>query len=127
VSVAGISDLMQLIGHARVYQGAESATLKYFDKVVGDSRTSEAALFEASPAKQVGPGTAPILLIHGEEDTTVPIGQSRSMELALRRAGKPAELVVLQGDDHYLSSSVARTRMLEAMAAFLDKHLPVGP
>ena len=66
-------------------------------------------------------------LIHGEEDTTVPIQQSRSMQRALKAAGLPGDLVVLENDDHHLSSTASRQKMLESLFIFLDRHLPVTP
>ena len=56
---------------------------------------------------------APILLIHGQDDTVVPISQSESMERALKRAGKPVDFVVMENEDHWLSRGATRTEMLE--------------
>ena len=56
----------------------------------------------------------------------MPYEQSLAMQQALQQAGRPVELVTLEGDDHYLSSSAARTRMLEAVEAFLSRNLPVA-
>ena len=36
------------------------------------------------------------------------------------------ESVELPGDDHHLMTSASRTRMLQAIDAFLAKNLPVG-
>jgi dipeptidyl aminopeptidase/acylaminoacyl peptidase len=67
---------------------------------------------------------APILLIHGADDTIVPYEQSQHMFDALRRAGKQAELVALGHEDHWLSQSETRLQMLKATVDFLHKHLP---
>ena len=67
-----------------------------------------------------------MLLIHGENDTVVPIEQSQLMEKALRQAGKPVELVTMAGEDHWLSIEATRQLMLERTVAFVEKHNPAN-
>ena len=64
------------------------------------------------------------MLIHGKDDTVVPFQQSSMMADALARAGKPYEMVVLKGEDHYLSHAETRKQMLEAAMTFIRKHNP---
>ena len=40
----------------------------------------------------------------------------------LKRAGKPYELVVQKGADHWLSRGDTRLQTLEATVGFLEKH-----
>jgi dienelactone hydrolase len=125
VSVNGVSDLeLFLSENIRTY-GAESEVIGYWRRQLGDARASAGLLAAASPARQAAHAIAPILLIASSEDTTVPYEQSLAMRQALQQAGRPVELVTLEGDDHALSSSAARTRMLEAVEAFLSRNLPV--
>jgi len=65
-----------------------------------------------------------VLLIHGKDDTIVPYEQSQILERALKKAGKPVELVTLEGEDHNLSRGATRLQMLQATIAFLEKHNP---
>ena len=66
----------------------------------------------------------PSFSIHGKDDTVVDIEQSRKMEVALKRAGKPVEFLVMDGEDHWLSRQDTRTKMLKAAVAFVQKHNP---
>ena len=68
----------------------------------------------------------PVLLIHGADDTVVPFAQSKAMAAALNKAGHPATLVTLPGEDHWLSRGVTRTAMLRATVDFLAVNLPVA-
>lgn len=77
-----------------------------------------------SPRKQAHLADAPILLIHGREDTVVPFRQSKLMADALEDAGKPFELVDLEEEDHWLTRSRTRLRMLEAAMEFVLEHNP---
>ena len=65
----------------------------------------------------------PVLLLHAEEDTTVPFGQSSSLYAALENA--PArQLVTFEGDDHQIARSTSRIRIVEETLAFLAAHHP---
>jgi dipeptidyl aminopeptidase/acylaminoacyl peptidase len=127
VSVNGVSDLALLVGSKSRAFGRDTALMNALETMMGDSRANAEAFRLASPASRVTRLAAPILLIHGAEDTTVPIQQSRVMQRALRDAGRPADLVVLKADDHYLSSTASRTLLLESLFTFLDRWLPVTP
>jgi dipeptidyl aminopeptidase/acylaminoacyl peptidase len=62
--------------------------------------------------------------VHGRDDTVVPMEQSATMERALKKAGNPAEMVVMSGEDHWLSRGETRLRKLNAVAIFLEKNNP---
>ena len=66
-----------------------------------------------------------MLLIHGRDDTVVPIRQSKEMFKALKKADKPVEFVTLKGEDHWLSVSETRLALLQQVDQFLDNHNPV--
>jgi dipeptidyl aminopeptidase/acylaminoacyl peptidase len=77
-----------------------------------------------SPAHFAGQASAPVLLIHGKDDTVVPFSQSEKMAASLRSADKPVEFVALDGEDHWLSRGGSRKAMLEASMAFVKKYNP---
>jgi dipeptidyl aminopeptidase/acylaminoacyl peptidase len=88
--------------------------------VVGKARDMK----PVSPITFASRADAPVLLIHGIDDTVVPFSQSSDMLGALKRAGKPVELVKLAGEDHWLSKSETRLTMLKASVSFVEKHNP---
>ena len=123
-SIAGISDLGQLlVEDARLY-GRESAGMEELRTEVGIAAKDRVAAM--SPARHAEAVSVPILLIHGDKDTVVQISQSQLMAERLKAAGKPYEFVVLEGENHYLTKSATRTRTLEALEQFLAKNLPVN-
>ncbi len=120
VSVNGVSDLAGMIGEtARTSDLGEA----YWTNRIGSRFRDTKALDAVSPAKIAGQAVAPILILHGVDDTVVPIGQSREMRDALKLAGKPHEYVELKGEDHWLSSSSSRTEMLRRSIEFIDKNI----
>lgn len=124
-SVAGISDLGQFL-KTRVQRGrsTESSTLRYWTRFFGVDDIRSPVLATLSPAALADRVEIPVLLIHGKDDTVVKFDQSQIMADALKRAGKSVELVVLQGEDHWLSRGDTRLLMLQSLAAFLEKYNP---
>jgi dipeptidyl aminopeptidase/acylaminoacyl peptidase len=89
-----------------------------------DGLAMEGVLYDISPTKYAARADAPILLIHGKDDTRVPIEQSVKMAAALKAAKKTYEYVELENEDHFLSRDVTRLGMLKATMAFLEKYNP---
>lgn len=120
VSVAGIGDVLAMVRTDIAESGGNSTMIRVLRKEIGTGRD----LKLVSPIRYVDKVTAPVLLIHGKDDTVVAYSQSSEMAEALRAAGKTVELVTLPGADHWLSTSETRLRMLEASVAFVLKHNP---
>lgn len=126
VAVAGVSDLGRMLEREADDAGDKSETTRYWKRFMGASGPRDPALTAISPALQAAKASAPILLIHGKDDTVVPYQQSVFLADALRKAGKPVELVTLKGEDHNLARGDTRLQMLEATLAFLQTHNPAG-
>lgn len=125
VAVNGVSDLRRMVdAEARSRAERNHEAVRYWNRFMGAERLGDRSLDERSPARLAERADAPMLLIHGRDDTVVPIEQSRLMAEALRRAGKPVELVELEGEDHWLSRGATRQRMLAETLRFLEAHNP---
>lgn len=125
ISIAGTSDMRQQLIHDfgdHISKGSPRSRLlqKYF----GVESLESAKISELSPAKYAAQIKAPILLIHGDNDSVVEIAQSKIMASALRKAKKPYEFVKLKSEDHWLSKSATRQQALQAVIKFLDAHNP---
>ena len=124
-SVAGPSDLKRmLVDNQKRYLTSSNSALRYWLRFMGADGVKDPDLAAISPAKLVDGVEIPILLIHGKDDTVVPYVQSQIMASALKKAGKPVELVTLEGEDHWLSSGATRLTMLTSTVDFLKKHNP---
>ena len=123
VSVAGVSDLPEMIKWERTIHGRSSDVVEFWISRIGSPTDDSERLRATSPARQAAHARCPILLMHGELDTTVPIRQSELMADALEDAGKPVSFVKLEGDDHYLQLGSTRLQMLTALESFLDEHI----
>jgi pimeloyl-ACP methyl ester carboxylesterase len=124
VSVSGPANMANFMDWQAKRYGLESESLRYLQKVTGADHGGSALLHEISPLYLASRADAPILLIHGKDDTTVPIEQSREMAAALKGAGKPVQFVELEKEDHFLSRGVTRIAMLTAAVEFVEKNNP---
>jgi dipeptidyl aminopeptidase/acylaminoacyl peptidase len=124
VSVAGLSDLGRFVNWSKTQNGVTA--FRYWTRFMGAEAARDPALNEISPAAHVDRVAIPVLLIHGKDDTVVPLEQSRIMADALKKAGKPVELVVQAGADHWLSRGETRLQTLETTIAFLQKNNPAN-
>jgi dipeptidyl aminopeptidase/acylaminoacyl peptidase len=125
VSLAGVSDLRLL--YADEVGGVnyeEDLGRRYWNRYLGTSGPSDPKLDDLSPVRHVAAVSAPVLLIHGRDDTVVLFKQSQVMASALRSAGKPVEFVELKGEDHWLSRTETRMQMLQATVSFLKVNNP---
>ncbi len=118
VSVSGISNVPLLLSDA----SGDDPENEYWKERVG-SRFDKDAMKDISPINEISAATPPILLIHSEHDIVVPVGQSRLMRNALRQKGVEHDFVVMDGEDHWLSTSAARTEMLARSIEFIDRHI----
>lgn len=122
VAVAGVADLAMMVS-TDIYESGSDPTLKRNLKAeIGSGRE----LRDVSPRRFADKADAPILLIHGKDDTVVPFRQSQAMADALKEADKPYDLVTLAGEDHWLSRSETRLKMLQATIGFVEKHNPAN-
>jgi len=124
VSIGGISDLPYMLSKVKLKYGRYHWVISYWHKLIGDSKTERDKLESISPANFADQFQAPVLLIHGDDDTIVHIRQSRIMHKALKEAGKSVEFKELDGGDHWLDTSSARLQTLRAIDKFLDTHNP---
>ena len=122
VAVAGVADLPAFVGWKQRGSGSKSAGLRFLREAIGAE--DGAAMARLSSRQLAARADAPVLLIHGIDDTVVPVAQSEAMADALGRAGKPHEFIRMKGEDHWLSRDETRTAMLEASVAFLRRHNP---
>ncbi|MDO7843814.1 alpha/beta hydrolase family protein [Sphingomonas immobilis] len=123
VAVAGVSDVAKMVATDRDESGGDRTLIRSLAQEVGSGRN----LAAISPIRFVDRVTAPVLLVHGKDDTVVRYDQSKDMAAALRRQGKTVEFVTLRSEDHWLSRSETRLAMLQAAAAFVEKYNPADP
>ncbi|MDQ5826478.1 MAG: alpha/beta fold hydrolase [Chloroflexota bacterium] len=102
-------------------QRVQLDTLGYYDNGgFAQNRTYHEQLVAMNGVEMLAPYEGPALIIHGTEDTAVPIDDAYLYKEAL---GERAELVVIEGANHIFSRLDWEQTVLESTVAFLRKHL----
>jgi dipeptidyl aminopeptidase/acylaminoacyl peptidase len=121
VSVNGVSDPQRMLNDAESSPlGKRAMSAEWWRKSMGDDIKH---LHDISPINFAERVKAPVLILHGINDSVVPVEQSRRMNAKLKGADKNVRYVELQGDDHWLSSASTRTQMLIEIEKFLAENL----
>jgi dienelactone hydrolase len=126
-SVAGgaISHPGEMIDQAR--GETTNSTERYWESYMGAKSALQTQLTEITPVSLARRADAPILLIHGRDDTVVPFLQMSEMRAALEGAGKPVEVLILPTSDHWLLHEDMRIMMVKGSVAFVEKYNPPDP
>jgi len=64
-----------------------------------------------------------ILLIHGKSDTNVPVGESLQYYAALKILGKDVEMVLVEGENHWILDYAKRIKWHYTIMSWFDKKL----
>ncbi len=121
ISINGVSDLIDLLSEEN-----NSTSKQFWAQSIGSRGRNRDKLRATSPARNAEQFQAPVLIVHGRDDKVVEYSQGRKMERVLKKAGKPVQLITLDGEDHGLTSSDSRIAALKAVDVFLKEHLDPG-
>ena len=70
----------------------------------------------------VSPDDPPTLLIHGDEDTLVPIGESEAINAEFQKHGVASKFITIEGAGYGFGRGDGR-RAMEALVAWFEEHL----
>ena len=122
MSHAGISNLSSYWGHGWWGYGYSGVASR------GSFPWNNPELYvEQSPLYHADKITTPLLLIHGNADTNVPVGESHYMYTALKLLGKEVELVEFNDQDHHINTRQARFDWWNTTMAWFDMKLKDEP
>jgi dipeptidyl aminopeptidase/acylaminoacyl peptidase len=126
ISASGPTDLFRFVKWEREEEGSDSESYQYWVKQMGDPKRDEAEMKAISPVNNVAAIKAPVMLIHGTRDDTVPYEQAELMQKALQVAGKDMTFVELRNEGHS-PGPVGLQTYLRSVETFLNRHLPAAP
>jgi dipeptidyl aminopeptidase/acylaminoacyl peptidase len=125
ISIAGVTDWFALI-KSRSINDENKYAREYWNQQIGDPRNDEDFLKSISPVNFADKITAPLLIIQGKDDRTVPPKQATAMIDALEAAGHPPESLFIAHEGHGFASTESRIAVFKAIDAFLAKNLGPG-
>ena len=80
-------------------------------------------LLEISPVTHADRIKAPLLIVHGENDPRVPVGEARQMAAAVRARGGVVDTLIFADEGHGAGKLSNRLVYYRKMVEFLDRHL----
>lgn len=89
----------------------------------GDPKTQLQLLRDLSPIHKLDRVKTPLLVMHGANDTNVPVVEAEQVVAALKKRGVPVEYVLFPDEGHGWRKQANRVRSTVEMTAFFVKHL----
>ena len=121
ISLCGVSDVKTLV------EKTHKLEMHYIESLLfspDKSKEEREVIFrERSPVFHAERITAPLLLIHGEADTVVPIAQSYDIKRKIEERGGDVDMLVLPGEGHMFKKVDNLKLYLEAELKWWAKTL----
>jgi dipeptidyl aminopeptidase/acylaminoacyl peptidase len=117
IDLSGISDLSGFFRGSDPWI-ADMAIPKY-----GHPRHDRRLFRAISPLRKADAIREPLLIVHGVNDTNVPITESRGMVSALQRLGRDVEYLELAGEGHEYRRAASHALLIERMLGFLGRTI----
>jgi len=99
----------------------------FFTQYLGRNQVEDpAAYWTSSPLRRVAEITAPLMIVHSENDLRCPIQQAEELFMALKILERPVEFIRFPGEGHYLTrngSPVHRLQRLELLVEWFSRWL----
>jgi dipeptidyl aminopeptidase/acylaminoacyl peptidase len=114
ISICGMSDLCTFYRNTEPWI-ADAAYPEY-----GHPIRDRDLLESLSPLRRVDALTAPLLVVHGANDTNVPVGESEQIVDALRERGRNVRYLLFEDDGHGIVKRENRAALVEAIGQWLD-------
>lgn len=125
---AGITDLdMLVMTSCHPWYETDLAGVAPWDSDLSDignrSRSPIWAIKKLAKQMRSGASIMPILILHPENDQTIPVSQALAFHRGCLLHGIPCDLVTYPREDHVVEERNHRIDMLKRILAFIDLHL----
>jgi len=123
LAVNGVSDINAIMEYEIDRGGPNGGPIKFWNRVIGDFYDDKDKIATQSPANRINEIKAEIVIVHGEDDMTVPYEQAEIMSKALKKAGRDDDIIILEEDDHFMRHKKSREAVLKESKKLFAKHL----
>jgi dipeptidyl aminopeptidase/acylaminoacyl peptidase len=89
----------------------------------GDPQTEQQLLRSLSPIHRVDRIKAPLIVLHGANDTNVPMIEAEQVVERLKARGTPVEYVFFADEGHGFEKAPNRVRASVAIVRWFDRYL----
>jgi len=116
----GIVNFETFFAHTQPWMAAIST------KEYGDPVTQKDLLRQLSPLFKLDRVKAPLLVLHGANDTNVPLVEAKQVEAELKKRGVPVEAVIFPDEGHGFRKIPNRVRSTVEIVRWFEKYLTAG-
>lgn len=121
ISINGVTDWTDISKERR---GEEyKYAYLHFREWIGDPKLDPDFIAGISPVNFAAKITAPVFIVQGKDDRTVPPKQARKMIAALEKAGRPPQSLYFSNEGHGIKQEKNRTKLYGEIEQFLAQHL----
>lgn len=113
----GVVNFETFFEHTEPWMAAIS-TVEY-----GDPKTETDLLRRLSPIHAIDRVTAPTIVLHGANDTNVPVVEAEQVVESLKRRGVPVEYVLFPDEGHGFRKTPNRIRSAVSIVRWFETHL----
>ncbi|GAA4590740.1 dipeptidyl aminopeptidase/acylaminoacyl peptidase [Actinoplanes octamycinicus] len=117
IDICGMSNFFTFYQHTEPWIAA-AAISKY-----GDPVADAALLHDLSPIHRIDRLRAPLLVVHGENDSNVPVIEAEQVVAALAARDAPHRYLLFPGEGHELLHRASRDEFLRETLGWLTTHL----
>ena len=113
----GVVNFATFFEHTEPWMAAVS-TIEY-----GDPKTQAELLADLSPLSRIDKVTTPTLVLHGANDTNVPVVEAEQVVENLERRGVPVGYVLFPDEGHGWRKTANRVTSTVELVEWFEKHL----
>jgi dipeptidyl aminopeptidase/acylaminoacyl peptidase len=121
VDICGMVDFSTFFARTEPWIAA-AAISKY-----GDPARDAELLRDLSPIHRIDKLTAPLLVVHGADDTNVPVSQAEQLVAALGARGLEHRYLLFEGEGHELLETPNRVAFVQETVSWVVQHLRPSP
>lgn len=117
VEVVGMFNLVNFLKHTAGYRRA--AREAEYGSLENESRM----LYEISPEAVIDKLECPLMIVHGANDTRVPVGEAQDAAKRLRELGREVEYLCFEDEGHMIVKQKNRAVYIASAGEFLKRYL----
>ncbi len=121
------ADLFGVVNFETFFEHTEPWMAAISKVEYGDPDTQVELLRRLSPIHKVDRVTAPTIVLHGANDTNVPVVEAEQVVDSLKKRGVPVEYVLFPDEGHGWRKTVNRIRSTVAVTRWFERYLTRPP
>ncbi len=120
---AAAANLYGMVNFATFYANTEPWIVEISKRKYGDPDTQDALLHALSPIHRLDRVRTPTIVLHGANDTNVPVIEAEQVVCTLRRQGVPVDYLLFPDEGHGFSRLENRVTADTVLVSWFLRHL----